>query len=189
MKYVLMIRHGQTDSPTGIKGRQEYDLSQEGIQTMNLVAMLMQYMQINPSLIVTSPLKRAIQSGQCVKSENQHMEIMEEFNEIDVGDLVGSTNEVDLDEYDANAQKNHAETSSHAVARAMKGLFKIKQKSGNISVVVSHSFLMTLLYLQLSKAKGMPFMVPLHHGFGYIIDLDTMTIVQPFPNLDEEKEE
>lgn len=185
MKYVMIIRHGQTDSPTGIKGRQEYDLSDEGKQTMSLVAMLIDYMKVEKSLIVTGPLRRAIESGKILNTTNLPMEIMDDFNEIDVGDLVGHTGEVDLDEYDANAKDNHAETSTHAISRAMKGLLKIKQKQGQTAVVVSHSFLMTLLYLELQKAEHMPMMVPLNHGFGYVIDLDTMTIVQPFPDLDE----
>lgn len=185
MKYALIIRHGQTDSPAGIKGRQEYDLSDEGKQTIGLVATLIDYMQLQKSLVVTGPLRRAIDSGKIINTTDAPFEQMAEFDEIDVGDLVGYSGEVDLDEYDANAKENHAETSAHAVSRAMKGLLKIKQKPGQAAIVVSHSFLMTLLYLQLQKAKGMPFMVPLNHGFGYLIDLDTMTIVAPFPNLDE----
>ncbi|WP_281714276.1 histidine phosphatase family protein [Allobaculum stercoricanis] len=185
MKYVMIIRHGQTASPAGIKGRQEYDLCNEGKQTMNLVATLIDYMNVEKSLIVTGPLRRALESGKILNTTNLPMEIMDEFDEIDVGNLVGYTGEVDLDEYDAKVQENHAESSAHAVSRAMKGLLKIKQKHGQTTVVVSHSFLMTLLYLELKKAEHMPMMVPLNHGFGYVIDLDTMTIVQAFPDLDE----
>lgn len=187
MRLVLVMRHGQTDSPAGIKGRREYDLSVEGIKTIKMVGQLIEMMELEPAFIATGPLNRAQQTGKLLNEKNVPMQSMGKFDEIDVGDLTGSTDGIDLDEYDANAEKNHAETSSHAVSRAMKGLLELKQIPGKFGIVVTHSFLMTLLYLHLQKAEGMPFMIPMYNGCGFFVDLSTMTIIAPFPMLEEKE--
>ncbi len=175
MKKAIMIRHGQTDGPAGMKGRRDVPISVAGLKTMKMAGYLLDHSDNVPDLVVSGPLMRAVQSATALGlSEDQKARqiVMNEFDEVDVGDLEGKSGAIDLDEYDQNALANHAESTDKALARALDGLEQLKKMDFETAAVVSHSFLLILLYLHLPKAEGLPAMMPMLNGCGFEAELE-----------------
>lgn len=177
MKKVILLRHGQTDGPSGMKGRIDVPISVEGLKTMKMAGYILNRQDDPVQLIVSGPLKRAIQSAQAINENDTRQVIMHEFDEVDIGKLEGKSGGIDLEDYDRNAQANQAENTTQALKRALLGIETLKAMDGQTIVVVTHSFLLVLIYLNLPKVQGLPAMIPMLNGCGFEIDLENEPVI------------
>ncbi|MBF0578520.1 histidine phosphatase family protein [Erysipelotrichaceae bacterium RD49] len=184
MRKAIFIRHGQTQSDvTGIKGRIDVDLSQEGIQQMAMIGYILSKQGQKPDLIVTSPLKRAQVAGQIINPGNLIQLLSEQVNELDLGQMAGQISELDLEKYEQERKQYHAESIREAIDRAMSLLNDLKDSEFQCVAIISHSILMTLLYQSLPKAQGLPASIPMLHGCGFEVSLEPeFKVINLFPD-------
>jgi phosphohistidine phosphatase len=71
--YLYFLRHGQADWPNWNKPDDERPLTKSGKKEMREVARFLRRLKVRPSLIVTSPLPRAVQTAEiaadCLKAK------------------------------------------------------------------------------------------------------------------------
>ena len=195
MPEAIFIRHGHTESTIeGIKGRSDVSLSEEGMKEMLMTGLLLSTQTPLPDRIVASPLIRARQSAQILNSVYKNslpMEVSEDVNELDVGDWTGKAKALAFQEYEENWQTMHAESFESAQKRIVRELERLAQTGSKKIIVLSHSILMTLLYAMLPKTEGLPEMIPMMNGCGFVVSLEPVfQVTALFPNgiLEEMKE-
>lgn len=183
MEKLLIVRHGQTEGDGSFKGNSQVQLSEEGVHTLFLVGKILEAMRYEPDVILSSTYPRAIQSALLLNNQEGPQYKMTEFDEVNVGNLVGKKAAIQLDEYDRNAAKNGAETSQEALARVKSGLDYLADLPFEKGIAVSHSMLMTLLYAFTEKAEGLPETQTMYNGCGFWLEFHPkLRITELFPD-------
>lgn len=189
MKKILILRHGKTEEGPDIprfKGRHPVGLSEQGAYTLACVGVLMEAAGFQPDIIFSSTIYRAIQSASIFNRWQLPQYIIPNFDEVEPGGLTPYLNKMPLEEYDQKAADYQAESSKEVIARFLEGLnYVASLDEVDNALIISHSFLMHIVYPTLAKAPGVPETTLFDNGCGFWIDLssDTPTITGLFPEL------
>lgn len=181
MEKVLILRHGESEKFKGTKGQQDIPLSRQGRAFMGLIAQILQIEQIPYELVISSPLKQAIESASILNTKRVPQIVSPSFNELDVGSLSKKAEGMPLSEYDKLARQEGAETSSAALGRMLEGLAGLKPLEAKNGLLVTHSIVMNLLAYGLSQTGGLQVQGPFEYGCGFLVNLETMQIESVFP--------
>ncbi len=174
--WLFLIRHGATKAnesrPYVLQGRNmDLPLSETGRRQAEQLGRFLA--QRNIARVVSSPMKRAVETAQAVaQPHGLTVEVCEELTECDVGRWEGMDWDSIMQQYPDEYQRfmdNPAEhgylegeTYSDVLHRVQPALQKIiEQAEGRPTVVVAHNvvnraYLSTLLGIELRKAKSIP---------------------------------
>lgn len=155
---LYVIRHGETDTNLKglLNGRLDEDLNITGIKQANLASDILKYKDIN--LIITSSLKRTMQTAKIINKNNVPVIIDDRFIEREMGELtLTKSSLVDYDEYCSldDSKYKGLENVSDLMKRVYEGLEYIKNNyndNKNI-LIVTHGAITRCIY---SYFNGVP---------------------------------
>lgn len=188
MKKILILRHGKTEESVDIprfKGRHPVGISKEGAYTLACVGALMEVANFRPDIIFSSSINRAIQSASIFNRWQLPQYIINSFDEVEPGGLIPYLNKISIEEYNEKAAQYQAESSKEVMARFLEGLHYVSSLDEfDNALIISHSFLMHMVYPALLKASGVPEMTVFDNGCGFWIELSPTPIITGlFPEL------
>lgn len=153
---LYFARHGQTNANASMTNGQsiaELDepLNQTGVQQANELAE--QLRNINFDVIVSSPLKRALQTAEIVnKYHNLKIVLEDSWQERQAGTYIDANSWHDLFDFDKNIEIKDGESIGDFFARAYGAIEKLKNEYADKTIlVVSHGGIQHALYAYANK--------------------------------------
>ncbi|MFD1040400.1 histidine phosphatase family protein [Virgibacillus byunsanensis] len=154
MTTICLIRHGETEwnAQGKIQGRTNTSLNTRGIQQAEECRDFVK--DSTWDIIITSPLKRAMQTAQIInKSLNVPLIEMEDFKERSFGDAEGMTLKERMSVYPNKVYPNEEKMGS-LNKRVMAGIQKINQQYGQSKVLlVAHGAVISSILSNLSEGE------------------------------------
>lgn len=162
---IILVRHGQTDWNRIERFRGQYDvpLNDEGYRQAEITAQWI-HKQWDPSAILTSPLSRAVQTGERIAEAcGLPLQLAPGLTDIDYGAWQGMTPEAAHEKWPTLVEKwfqkpgtlqiPGGEALSEVQTRAVAALDAIvEQYKGQVIVLVSHTVVIRAILLGILKA-------------------------------------
>lgn len=167
---ILITRHGQTEWNVlkKVQGKADIELNENGINQAVLTAKNLRNEKID--LIISSPLKRALQTAQIInQSKNIPIIIDERISERDFGEFEGKeTKNFNFEEfwsYKVNKKYEKAENIKDFFDRIYKFLDETKEKYKNKRIlIVTHGGVSIPMKCYFSEIPDMDTLLPLCIG-------------------------
>lgn len=167
---ILITRHGQTEWNVlkKVQGKADIDLNDNGKNQAELTAKKLELEKID--LIISSPLKRALQTAEIInQSKNIQIIIDERISERDFGEFEGKeTADFNFEEfwsYKENKEYERAENIKDFFDRIYKFLDEIKETYKNKRIlIVTHGGVSIPMKCYFSEIPDMDTLLPLCIG-------------------------
>lgn len=159
---VYLIRHGEVYNPQQIAyGRTAIPLSDAGIQQLKTLASKFKSLNITPDIIISSPLKRTVQSTEEIHNvfPNVPVKYIDDLQEVDCGTMTGMPQAFERrvgNIYDSEETKDMGIERPLAVTDRMLGVMKnaLADYGGKTIFVVSHGDPLAFLVWRLMNPSG-----------------------------------
>lgn len=163
---IYFVRHGQTDWNKALRwqGSSDNELNQLGREQARQVSAYFVEHHIQPSVVLSSPLKRARATAECIAAAfDMQISVEAKFKEIDLGEFEGKTTQALKREYgqlfdDWLAQHHRVaspggENIDQAVNRVQGILGAHIDQFGDKTVIVAHQAILMAMKAALSETR------------------------------------
>jgi broad specificity phosphatase PhoE len=162
---LYVIRHGDVDNPSNMMYGRERNiaLTQKGVTQLRNVGIGLKNKGVNPEIIYTSPLLRAIQSSNAIAESFPGIEIIQDEGLLEVNQKGCSTKSIDWfenvvkgDLYNYKGDDALVCESPEDQAKRMVDVVKKAAKAykGKTAILVSHGDPITFMWGRLRQPEG-----------------------------------